>query len=479
MHDTDATRLGHAVAQEVAAHPGKTGIHPLQVPREAFAARGLLAGAAERSIDAQYYIWHGDETGYLLFEALWQAADRGVRVRLLLDDNNTAGLDSVIAALDSHENIEVRLYNPLAQRNARMLNFVTDFKRVNRRMHNKSFTVDNQATIVGGRNVGNEYFGAGPGVTFADLDVIAIGPTVNEVSAAFDLYWSSPSAYPAAALLGQPQPGAVEQLKAKFASVRADPESASYLASLRETRLVADLKAGKLPFEWTEARLVYDQPGKTLDADSRNDLLLLPRLLEAAGPPAREFDLVSPYFVPGTQGTAALEGLARRGVKVRVLTNSLESTDVAAVHAGYAKRRPALLQAGVQLYELERTEAAPAAKGKTGGSSSASLHAKTFAVDRERIFVGSFNFDPRSAKLNTEMGLVLYSPALAQQLSAAFDKEVPLRAYEVRLADDGRSLVWIERTPQGEKLYHTEPNSSLTRRMGVDFLTILPIEWLL
>ena len=479
LHDTDNTRLGRAVAADVAAHPGKTGIYALPVPRDGFAARGLLAGAAERSIDAQYYIWHGDQTGYLLFEALWQAAERGVRVRLLLDDNNTAGLDSTIAALDSHENIEVRLYNPLAQRNARMLNFVTDFKRVNRRMHNKSFTVDNQVTIVGGRNIGNEYFGAGPGVTFADLDVLAVGQVVPEVSAVFDLYWSSPSAYPAGALLAKATPKDVEALKARFASVHGDPEAASYLQSLRETRLVADLKAGQLPLEWTEARLVYDQPAKTLDGDNRDDLLL-PHLLEAAGPPTREFDLVSPYFVPGTQGTAALEALARRGVKVRVLTNSLESTDVTAVHAGYAKRRRALLQAGVRLYELKRAEAPPAAKGKTeGGSSSASLHAKTFAVDRERIFVGSFNFDPRSARLNTEMGLVLYSPALAQRLSATFDTEVPLRAYQVRLADDGRSLVWIERTAQGETLYHTEPNTSLTRRMGVDIMTILPIEWLL
>src|SRR5262245_48834092 len=258
LHDTHTTRLGTAAAADVAAHPGKTGIYALPVPRDGFAARGLLAGAAERSIDAQYYIWHGDQTGYLLFEALWQAADRGVRVRLLLDDNNTAGLDWVIAALDAHDNIEVRLYNPLAQRNARLLNFVTDFTRVNRRMHNKSFTVDNQVTIVGGRNIGNEYFGAGPGVTFTDLDVVAIGKAVHDVSAVFDLYWSSPSAYAASALLAKATPADVERLKAKFASVRADPESAKYLQSLRETRLVVDLKAGKLPLEWTDARLVYD-----------------------------------------------------------------------------------------------------------------------------------------------------------------------------------------------------------------------------
>ena len=182
LTDTAGTRLGRSVTPGVAANPGKTGIHALPDPRDAFAARVLLANAAEKSLDAQYYIWHGDKVGYLLFQALWQAAERGVRVRLLLDDLNTKGLDPTLAALDAHPNIEVRLYNPLVERNARALNFLTDFTRVNRRMHNKSFTVDNQATIVGGRNIADEYFGAGTDLTFADLDVLAVGSAVPEVS---------------------------------------------------------------------------------------------------------------------------------------------------------------------------------------------------------------------------------------------------------------------------------------------------------
>jgi len=182
LADTAGTRLGRAVAADVAANPGKTGSHPLPEPQAAFAARVVFAAAAEKSLDVQYYIWHGDQVGYLLFEALWQAAERGVRVRLLLDDLNTGGLDPTIAALDAHPNIEVRLYNPLVQRGVRALNFMTDFTRVNRRMHNKSFTVDNQVSVVGGRNIGNEYFGAGSGIVFADLDVIAVGAAVREVS---------------------------------------------------------------------------------------------------------------------------------------------------------------------------------------------------------------------------------------------------------------------------------------------------------
>ena len=479
FENTDATRLGRAIAPVLAEHPGKTGVYPLATGRDAFAARGLLAGAAERSLDVQYYIWHGDDTGYLLFEALWKAAERGVRVRLLLDDANTAGLDATIATLNDHPNIEVRLYNPLVYRTARWRNLVRDFTRVNHRMHNKSFTVDNQAAVVGGRNVGDEYFAAGRGVAFLDLDVIAVGPAVHKVSSEFDLYWNSPSAYPAEKFLRKPAPGATEQLQATFAATRANPESAQYVESLRDTRIVNELSAGRLGFEWTDAQLVYDDPAKTLDTKNRTDVLLLTRLLDTIDRPAAQFDLVSPYFVPREKGTEALKALAGRGVKVRILTNSLESTDVSAVHAGYAKRRKALLQAGIQLYELKRSDVPKTTDDKKiGGSSSGGLHAKTFQIDSNRVFVGSFNFDPRSAKINTEMGLVIDTPALAQELRAFFDTQLPLLAYEVRLTDKG-NLQWIERTPEGEKIHDSEPGASALRRAGVGFMSILPIEWLL
>ena len=320
MADTAGTRLGQAVAAAVAAYPGKSGIHPLPEPHDAFAARVVLAAAAERSLDAQYYIWNGDQVGYLLFEALWQAAERGVRVRLLLDDMNTGGLDPTIAALDAHPNIEVRLYNPFVQRGARSLAFLTDFARVNRRMHNKSFTVDNQVSVVGGRNIGDEYFGAGTGVAFANLDVIAVGTAPRDVSREFDLYWNSPSAYPAAGIVGAPGPDAAADLKARFAATRADPQSVSYLEAVRTTALVRDLLGGRLALDWARARLVHDDPAKTLDTTERKDVLLFPELMRTMGRPETAFDLVSPYFVPGDEGTAALVKLAGSGVKIRVLT---------------------------------------------------------------------------------------------------------------------------------------------------------------
>ncbi len=237
----------------------------------------------------------------------------------------------------------------------------------------------------------------------------------------------------------------------------------------------------QLALEWTRAQLVYDDPGKTLDTTQRTDLLLFPALVRTMGQPEKIVDLVSPYFVPGTDGAAALVNVARSGVKVRLLTNSLAATDESAVHAGYAKHRQALLQAGVQIYELMPTARKNMLEhtGRFGVSSSSALHAKTFALDQSRIFVGSFNFDLRSARLNTEMGLVIDSPALSQQLAAFFDGTVPKVAYEVRLTPDGQALQWVEWTPSGEVRYDTEPGTSWFLRAKVNVLSVLPIDWLL
>ena len=466
LGDTSRTRLGEAVARASEKHPGKTGVYPLPRGRDAFASRVLLARAAERTLDVQYYIFRTDVTGSLLLAALWEAAERGVRVRVLLDDNTTRGMDPTIAALDAHANVEVRLFNPFANRGFRLGEMVTDFSRINRRMHNKSFTADSQATIVGGRNIGDEYFGAESAVEFADLDALAVGATVREVSASFDAYWSSASAFPAERLIPRLRPEeAAEVREAWSRTEKADP----YVEALRTTLLVQQLLAGSLPLEWADAHIVSDDPAKVLHPPERKDLHMSAQLESVLGRPARELDLVSPYFVPTKDGTAALVALARRGVDVRVLTNSLAATDVSAVHAGYAKYREDLLRGGVRLYELK-----PTTRGDRGaGGSDASLHAKTFSVDRARIFIGSFNFDPRSARLNTEMGLVVESAALATQLSSALDRGLPGDAYELRLDDD--KLVWME----GETRHTTDPQTGFFKRLWIGFLSILPIEWLL
>jgi cardiolipin synthase C len=480
--DTAGTRIGQGVAPLLAAHPGLSGIHAMPDAFDAFAARVAMATRAQRSIDVQYFIWHDDQVGMLLLQALWQAAEGGVRVRLLLDDGGTSGIDGLLAMVDAHPNIELRLYNPFAYRGSRALGYMTDFQRLNKRMHNKSFTADNQVSVVGGRNIANEYFGAAGAIGFADLDVLAIGAVVPLVSAQFDRYWNSASAYPAAQFLAPPPADAAQLLQAAFAKARADPASVEYLKAVIESRLLTNLLNRSLDLDWTHARLLYDDPAKTLDRSARTDILLFPALMESLGKPVKSFDIVSPYFVPGDNGTALLAELARSGVRVRVLTNSLASSDESVVHAGYLKRRRDLLRAGVKLYELKPTakEQSVQVRGRFGAGKVAGLHAKTYAVDGQRIFIGSFNFDQRSARLNTELGVVLDSPLGAGELAELFDRELRALAYEVLLAPQGEGLVWVEHDAAGAEIrYDVDPQTDWGLRFKVGFLSGLPIDWLL
>ncbi|MGX4642684.1 phospholipase D family protein [Massilia sp. SYSU DXS3249] len=478
LSDTGSTRLGRALAPLAERHPGLSGIHPLADGRDAFAARVLLARAAERSLDVQYYIWRDDLTGVLLFDELRSAATRGVRVRLLIDDNNTAGLDPVLSALGREPNIEVRLFNPFAMRGWRSLGYLTDFRRLNRRMHNKSFTVDSQATIVGGRNIGDEYFGAAGDMLFVDLDVLAVGTVVDEVSQDFDRYWNSASAYPIAALVA---PGDVSpvDLGRRAADLRGRPDAQRYLEAVRTLPFVEQLKQGGLPLEWSLTRLVSDNPAKVLGKAAPGERMAV-QLSQLWGKPERRLDIVSPYFVPGQQGANALAAAARGGAQIRVLTNSLEATDVAAVHAGYAKWRHELLKAGVSLFELRRSWGADLPERGRGrfGSSASSLHAKTFGVDERSIFIGSFNLDRRSIDLNTEMGFVIDSPVLAGQLHQRLGESMPGRAYEVRLDGDGK-LYWLERSGDRMMRHEREPGVGVWKRAWVGLLSFLPIDWLL
>jgi putative cardiolipin synthase len=356
-------------------------------------------------------------------------------------------------------------------------------------MHNKSFTADNQVAIVGGRNIGDEYLGADSPVEFADLDVVATGALVSDVSADFDAYWNSPPAYPASAVIARVLPEEATAVREEWAALRQSPKAAAYLAAVRDLPFVSQVLAGTVPFEWVAARLVSDDPQKVVNPPERKDLQMLPRLQRALGTPANELLLVSPYFVPTRDGTAALLALAQRGVNIRVLTNSLASTDVGPAYAGYSNYRPDLLRGGVRLYELKGKPVTEKEKdanreghshfGSSRGSSQASLHTKSFAVDKSRIFVGSFNFDPRSARLNTEMGVVLESAKLATRLSDVFDRDIPRLAYEVRMADDGQGVVWIDRADAQEIRLVRAPGAGLLRRMWIGFLSVLPIEWLL
>lgn len=473
------TLLGRALTLQVEQHPGLSGVLPLPNPIDAFAARMLSIEAAQRSIDIQYYIWRDDITGNLLLQALHKAAQRGVRVRLLLDDNGTNGLDGKLALLNAHPHVEVRLFNPFPFRTLKQLGFLTDFRRLNRRMHNKSFTVDGQVTIVGGRNIGDEYFDATPGITFTDLDVMVAGPAVDEVSEDFDRYWNSESAYPIEQLVAMPRQRLSEARQNEAAAPPLTPKARAYVQAVTQSKLMENLVNQTLEYQWVPVRMISDDPGKVL-GKAPPETMLLARLVEALDSPEQSVDLISPYFVPTEQGVEAFGSLAQNGVRVRILTNGMEATDVIAVHAGYSKYRLPLLKKGVALYEMRQVPDPDRPKEKAGpfGSSGSSLHAKTFAIDGKRVFVGSFNFDPRSARLNTELGFLIKSQEMAQAMSNAFEQQLPYEAYELKL-DDEDNIIWLDRNSSGNRSLTTEPSSSWWKRAYIGFLSLLPIEPLL
>ena len=478
LTDTGQTRLGQATAPLAREQAGRSGLLLLANGRDAFAARVRLADIAERSLDVQYYIWQNDLTGTLLLGALRRAADRGVRVRLLLDDNGTRSLDAVVRTLVVHRNIEVRLFNPFASRGSRSLESVLDFARLNRRMHNKSFTADNQVAIVGGRNVGDAYFGAEAGLLFVDLDVAAIGPVVADVSRDFDAYWASASAYPAERLVAAATPQLMAAVAAEADRIERSPEAAAYAETVARQPLVQQMMARDVVLDWAFTHLVSDDPAKGR-GDAEDDTFLWARLQRIMKPPTSELVVVSGYFVPGEAGVRYLAGLARSGVKVSVVTNSLEATDVPAVHSGYAKWRPSMLAAGVELWETKRAASpVPVQSRGSGGSSGSSLHAKTFEIDREQVFIGSFNVDPRSRRLNTELGFVIDSPRMATDLSASLPARLAEGAYRLRSRPDG-AIQWVEQAEGKEVVHDTEPGTTFWQRFGVGVLSLLPIEWLL
>lgn len=469
--------LAAAFGAAAARHPNASGVFSVADAADAFALRVLLARAATRSIDAQYYIWHRDLTGILLLKELRDAADRGVRVRILLDDNGTRGMDDLLRELHDHPNVEVRLFNPFALRAPKWLNYLLHFRRLNRRMHNKSLTVDNLATIVGGRNMGDSYFGTGANPLFIDLDILAAGAVVPQVSRDFDRYWNSAASYPVDLLVkGAPEGGILDRL---YNEALRHPARERFDANLGDAAPMRRLLAGETELHWVPVKLVSDDPAKVTGKLGR-DRLLFSKISDAMGRPQMTLDVISPYFVPGRAGCRAILGLREAGVVVRVMTNALEATDVPAVHAGYARYRRALLQAGIELYELKAAAIPPAAPEdrRRLGSSAASLHAKVLAVDGRSLYVGSLNFDPRSVFLNTELGFIIDDPRMAEQVHEGVGRNAPRLAYSPGI--DGDRLVWRERTADGEEILHgDEPGGSLGRRLIVMALSRLPVEWLL
>ncbi len=442
---------------------------------EALAVRFAMADYAEQTIDAQYYLLTDDLVGYAFIASLLKAADRGVRVRLLLDDILTSGYDSGMAALDSHPNVELRIFNPFASRSARVMD-LPKFSRLNRRMHNKSFTIDNQVSVIGGRNIADEYFGARADLNFGDLDVFAVGPVVQEVSAMFDKYWNSPAALPVPAFAKMPNDPQQElkALKERIEEKLATARGGVY-ASVIQQDYERLLKEETDDVQWTSYKLAYDSPDKADPKKAKTAKNITTTLKQVIHSATEEFILISPYFVPLKSGEQFFQELIDKGVEVIVITNSLAANNHAAVHSGYAPSRKRLLKMGVKLYEAKASGINQEYKRVGNDQSQATLHTKAFMVDRKKIFIGSFNWDPRSMNINTELGVIIDSPAMGADATHNMAEKLMQKTYEVVLNEDGK-LRWVDRSGEQPVTYSKEPETSGWKRFMVGFMGILPIK---
>ena len=483
----EETFLGRSFVSRLAATPGESGFHLLVSGQEAFLARAALAESAERTLDLQYYIVAEDATATLLLYRALRAAQRGVRVRLLIDDLYAVGRDFDFATFAAHPNVQVRVFNPFLRRGplgiSRLLEYLGDSARLNRRMHKKLWIADNAAAVVGGRNLGDAYFSADAESDFADLDVLAAGPVVAAVSRSFDEYWNSEWALPIAAFLGEPPgSGELDLILSQMAARAEHFRESEYAQTLRATDLGRLVRGGEFPLVPARASAVYEPPPKPGSVTAEGEAQIMSVLRKSVEAAQQEVILISPWFIPSERGLGVFGTLARRGVRVRVLTNSLASTDVPVVHAGYARYRARLLALGVELHE-RRPSAARSGGARPGFSSGATLHAKAVVVDRKFALIGSMNLDPRSRLSNTEVAVLIESAVLGEQLGTLFEEATALdQAFRVELTEPGNEnapLAWTGREEGEPVRYSSEPLASWWRRFISSLLGMLAPEEML
>jgi len=471
------TYLGRRFSELVASTPEEqSGFVQVENGIDALAVRLALAQRAEISIDAQYYLIKNDSTSKAFIDALLNAADRGVRIRLLLDDFLTKGNDIGMAGVDSHPNFEIRIFNPFIRGKAgNTRSVLTEFGRINRRMHTKSFTVDNQATVVGGRNIADEYFGAREDAKFDDLDVVGIGPVVGEVSAMFDSFWNHETAVPLPAFARMPDDPAaeLEAVRGRLRKARESFNGSVYMAAVRQQiAMLADIDDNV--FEWAPYALVYDPPDKAIKSRAGEIETITSPLLESLLSAESEIIIISPYFVPRKKGVEQLSAIAARGVDITIITNSLASNNQLTVHGGYAPSRKPLLEAGVRIYEARPDADVLGADIATADDALTTLHTKAYLVDDREVFIGSFNFDPRSANLNTESGVIIRSPEIADWFSMRIIETLPTHTYELFLNEDDQ-LRWRTWQDDQEIILDREPETGWWKRFKAGFLGLMPI----
>ncbi|MFK7882338.1 MAG: phospholipase D family protein [Roseobacter sp.] len=470
----DTTYLARGLSEWGDPSDGRSGFYLLPDGPEALAARLGLMQRAERSIDAQYYLVHDDVAGHSFAWGLLQAADRGVRVRLLIDDMDTSGYDAMTASLNDHPNVEIRLFNPFWRERGKALNAVLDFNRINRRMHNKSMTFDNTVTIVGGRNIGAEYFAANERSNYDDLDVLGAGPVAKDVSAQFDRYWNSPYAVPAEVVVRSRDDVLTPDVARSILADLVEKASKTEYGEALNHEFNQTLRNGTLKLTWAPYRVLSDPPEK-ISGDTQGQPIIRDMMQPYMRAAETSLYVASAYFVPRAQGERALADLEARGVEVTILTNSVDSNDVLPVYGHYAKSRKALLNSGVDLWELRPDRTRPDRERLKLGLSQSGLHTKAFVIDRRRLFVGSVNWDPRSININTEIGIMIENAGMATWTVDSFERNLPIAAYALSLDDEGE-INWLSTEETGRRvLYRSEPVSSGWRMFMARLLGVLPI----
>jgi len=459
--------LEKKLAPIVQQHHHQTGFFLVANSVDAFAVRSALIQKATNKIDIQYYFIQEDQSGKKFFNLLKQAANRGVKVRLLLDDIALDTDSLLLKDAAAHPNIEVRVFNPFNRRFSRYPQYIFQLGKITRRMHNKSITVDNQISIIGGRNIADEYFQQKKSVNFADIDVVFVGALVPTVGQKFDEFWNSA------------QVRLLENLEKL-------PRQSQPLSSSEQIRILDKnyysnlLNTGYLPFHWGKATLIADSPDKILKKQTIRKFIKQTQLSPYIEAAQQEILIFTPYLVPTEMGIQQLKALKSRGIRIIIFTNSLSTTDVPIVHSAYIKYRKQLLELGVELYELKQTPYHTLFKQRSKGNmilniQKKSLHAKLMVFDRKAFYIGSMNIDPRSVYENTELGLVIESEKVAKGIYTWFNKNIQKLAYKVelkQLGDWNNQVVWL----QGQKDYLiAEPNTSLFERMWMNFLSSLPL----
>jgi cardiolipin synthase C len=487
-----STRLGRQFGNRRHQYGGNSGYRIISAGADGFLIRMQMINAAERTLDLQYFIFREDKTGRLLTDAVLHAADRGVRVRVLIDDSEMEADDVQITALDAHPLIEIRIFNPFFYRGHvtlfRDIEFMFNASRLDYRMHNKLLVVDNAIALIGGRNIGDQFFQIGPKSQFADDDVFAAGPIAQRLSKTFDDYWNSDLSIPVEAISGgKPSLAALNEYRESLDEQRQQmkADGIAYVNRVAAGEPFNGIISGRLPLIWAHAHVVYDSPDKKrVENAAEVGRLMEGAVVKAAIGVQSELLMVTPFLIPGNEGMQLFKNLRNRNVRVRILTNSLESSPVLIAQAGYMHYRVPLLKDGVELYEIRSL---PGKVRKSHESAAIShygkysLHAKMFVFDRQRVFLGSMNFDQRSMHLNTEIGLIIDSPELAEQVAKRFEAMVqPVNSYKLILRPDksggAPNLVWRTQENGQTVEYDTEPATSDWQKAEANILSLLPVD---